>query len=44
MHKIGVLSDTHGLLRPEVLAEQITRMYLTHPGVNVEGLLRRIRP
>lgn len=28
----------------EGLAEQITRMYLTHPGVDVEGILRRIRP
>lgn len=26
----------------EELSEQITRMYLTHPGVDVEGILRRI--
>lgn len=26
----------------EELSEQITRMYLTHPGVDVEGILRRL--
>lgn len=26
----------------EELSEQITRMYLTHPGVDVDGILRRI--
>lgn len=26
----------------EELSEQINRMYLTHPGVNVEGILRRL--
>lgn len=26
----------------ETLAEEITKMYLTHPGVNVDGILRRI--
>lgn len=26
----------------EKLSEQITRMYLTHPGIDVEGILRRI--
>ena len=72
---IGILSDTHGLLRQEVidafkgvdhiihagdidnkavinrlkeiapvteeLAESICRMYLTHPGVDVAGILQR---
>ncbi len=28
---------------PVDLAEDITRMYLTHPGVDVEGILRRIK-
>lgn len=28
----------------EELAEQITRMYLTHPGVDAEGIMRRICP
>lgn len=26
----------------EELSEQIVRMYLTHPGVDVDGILRRI--
>lgn len=60
---IGILSDTHGLLRQvmdmtdkgkthkeiakklkitEELAESICRMYLTHPGVDVAGILQRI--
>ena len=53
---IGILSDTHGQLRQEVidgfkgvdhiiteeLAESICRMYLTHPGVDVAGILQRI--
>ena len=28
---------------PVDLAEDITRMYLTHPGIDVEGILRRIK-
>lgn len=26
----------------EELSDQINRMYLTHPGVDVEGILRRL--
>ena len=26
----------------EELSEQIARMYLTHPGVDVDGIMRRI--
>lgn len=26
----------------EKLSEQITRMYLTHPGIDVDGILKRI--
>ena len=81
--KIGIVSDTHGLLRPEVikalegcevilhggditgqnileelgsiapvyavrgngdkaLTEQIARLYLTHPGVNADGIMTKM--
>ena len=56
---IGILSDTHGLLRQEVIdglervdhiihagdidnKQVICRMYLTHPGVDVAGIIQRI--
>ena len=49
---IGIISDTHGLLRPEViealkgcdtvLTEQIARLYLTHPGVDADEIMRKM--
>lgn len=50
--KLGILSDTHNLLRPQAIAqrfgmdtaltEQIVRLYVTHPGVSVEGIMTKM--
>ena len=40
--KLALLSDTHDLLRPEALAEQIIRLYMTHPGVSVDGIMTKM--
>ena len=45
--RIGIISDTHDLLRPEVLAalsgaDAIFHLYVTHPGVSVEGFMKKM--
>ena len=43
--KIGILSDTHGLMRPEVMEILKTCDYIFHAGdVNKPELLDMIRP
>lgn len=41
MHSIGVISDTHGLLREEVGKELRHYEIILH-GVDVDGILNRI--
>jgi len=36
--RIGIISDTHGLLRPEV----IESLDLTHPGVTADGIMTKM--
>ncbi len=43
MHKIGILSDTHGLLRPEVLEALEGCDYILHGGdINKQSILDRL--
>ncbi len=43
MHKIGILSDTHGLLRPEVLETLQGCEYILHGGdINKKSILDRL--
>lgn len=37
---VGKIADKHGISRE--LAEQICRLYLTHPGVDADGIMRKM--